>query len=405
MPGMVEYFVNGSARASGTYSANGQKINIVAKSLPGFVLSKAATWSFDFSPAITMVTAAAPSFNKSSGTVTVPEVPGVRYSVNGLDKATGSYGGYQANVTVTATALAGYALSGPTTWVFDFTPAIAMVTAAAPGFNKSAGTVTVPDVPGVRYSVNGVDKGAGSHSGHRTKVTVTATAHAGYALSGPASWTFDFTPAAVKTTPAAPSFSRSADRYTIPAKAGVQYYANGKPVKAGSYSGNRAKVTVTAKAAAGYVLSGTTAWSFDFAPVRVVPAAVTFGKKSGTYTIPGTAGVRYYVGGKQAKAGTYPANRRLVTVSAKALAGYRLSGTAAWKYDFRTKTTAAKPSFNGTKNSYTIPRKSGVKYYVNGRYKPAGTYQAGNGRKLTFTAKASSPSHRLSGTSAWTYRF
>jgi hypothetical protein len=46
-----------------------------------------------------------------------------------------------------------------------------------------------------------------------------------------------------------------------------------------------------------------------------------------------------------------------------------------------------------------------VKYYVNGRYKPAGTYKAGNGTKLKFAAKASTSSYRLSGTASWTYRF
>ncbi|NKX52011.1 hypothetical protein HER39_15845, partial [Arthrobacter deserti] len=79
--------------------------------------------------------------------------------------------------------------------------------------------------------------------------------------------------------------------------------------------------------------------------------------------------------------------------------------TISWKYDFRTKAVPAKPSFSGKKNSYTIPKKQGVKYYVDGRYKPAGTYRTSNGKKLKFTARASSPSYRLSGTASWTYRF
>jgi hypothetical protein len=46
-----------------------------------------------------------------------------------------------------------------------------------------------------------------------------------------------------------------------------------------------------------------------------------------------------------------------------------------------------------------------VKYYVNGTYKRAGTYKTANGRTLKVTAKASSSSYRLTGTTVWTVKF
>jgi hypothetical protein len=257
----------------------------------------------------------------------------------------------------------------------------------------------------VEYLVDNTLQAPGEHPGNGGPLTIAARAMAGYSLTGISQWSFDFTPPPTVVTPAAPTFSKTTGKYTIPARTGVRYYVNGKEAKAGTYSGNEAKVTVTAQALAGYSLSGTTSWSYSFLPVTAAPAAAKFSKSAGTYAIPSKTGVQYYANGKPIKAGTYKAGRTVVAVAAKALPGYKLTGTTSWKYDFRTAAVPAKPSFDTRKNRYTIPAKSGVKYYVNGTYKRAGTYKTANGRTLKVTAKASSSSYRLTGTTVWTVKF
>lgn len=65
----------------------------------------------------------------------------------------------------------------------------------------------------------------------------------------------------------APTFTdpggTGADTYTIPTQAGVVYSVGGSPVAAGVHAGSGA-VTITAAAAAGYVLVGTVEWSHTF---------------------------------------------------------------------------------------------------------------------------------------------
>lgn len=138
---------------------------------------------------------------------------------------------------------------------------------------------------------------------------------------------------------------------------------------------------------------------------QATAAKPSFSKSTGKYTIPAKTGVRYYVNGTAKSAGTYKGYSKYVTVTAKAASGYKLSGTAKWTYDFRTAVKPAKPGFDGKKNRYSIPKKAGVKYYVNGKYKKPGKYSTSNGRKLTFTAKASASTYRLTGTASWSCRF
>ncbi|UNK47368.1 CAP domain-containing protein [Arthrobacter sulfonylureivorans] len=414
----VSYLANGKTVQAGTYDGGKTKVTVTAKAASGYVLSGTFTWSHDFTPpkppvqAPVKVTAAAPAFDAKTGRYTIPAVTGVVYEANGKTVKAGTYDGGKAKVTVTAKAAAGYALSGTASWSHDFTPAKppvpapVKVAAAAPAFDAKPGRYTIPAVTGVSYQANGKTVKAGTHAGGKAKVTVTAHPAAGYVLSGTVSWSHDFTPpkppaqAPIKVTAAAPMFSRATGKYTIPTRAGVSYLVNGRTVKAGTYKGNKAKVTVTAKAAAGHVLSGKASWSYDFAPVKATAAKPTFNAKTGKYTIPSRTGVSYLVNGKAVKAGTYKGSYKLTTVTAKAKAGYALTGTASWKHDFRRVVKASAPSFSPAANRYTIPKKTGITYLVNGKPAKAGTHKVRNGQKITVTAKAAS-TYRLSGKARW----
>ncbi|MGM0931098.1 MAG: CAP domain-containing protein [Actinomycetota bacterium] len=399
----VLYQVGGQTKTAGTYPGNGGNDTVIAKAAAGYTLTGTTSWTYDFAPV--KVAAPAPTFNISRGSYTIPSKAGVAYYVDGARKtAETEYEAAKGKVTVTARAAAGYVLSGTASWSHDFTPPKApakppvKTTAKAPVFDAKAGTYTIPSAPGVNYQANGKTVKAGVHSGGRSQITVTAKAAAGHTLAGTVSWKHDFR---AKVTAAAPSFSRATGKYTIPARTGVSYAVNGKTVRAGTYKGNTAKVTITAKAAAGHALSGKTSWSYNFAPVKTTAAKPSFSTKSGKYTIPSRTGVSYLVNGKTVKAGAYKANHRVTTVTAKAKAGYALKGTTTWKHDFRRVVKAAAPSFSPKANGYTIPKKTGITYRVNGKTLKAGTYKVRNGQKVTVTAKASTTTYRLSGTAKW----
>ncbi|MCM3661082.1 DUF1349 domain-containing protein [Georgenia satyanarayanai] len=163
--------------------------------------------------------------------------------------------------------------------VGDEQPEPVEVTPAAVTFTDASGTendtYTVPAVQGVEYLVGGKVVAAGSHKATGT-VTVTARAMEGFVLAEGArtEWTFTFTtgggePEPVEVTPAAVTFTDAAgtkdDTYTVPAVQGVEYLVGGKVVAAGTYKGAGA-VTVTARAAEGFVLAegASTQWTFTF---------------------------------------------------------------------------------------------------------------------------------------------
>lgn len=168
-------------------------------------------------------------------------------------------------------------------------------------------------------------------------------------------WWFDNGGVESVTAPA-PIFTdkdgTAADTYTIPPATGVQYRVGGAERAAGTYPGS-GSVTVTAYALPGYVLTGTASWSFTFstatAPVAVTPTAPTASDTADTYTIPSMTGVEYLVGGVVQSAGTKTVGDvdATVTVTARALPGYTLTGTATWTFTFSkraTPTTSYEPA-------------------------------------------------------------
>ncbi|MEX5257851.1 InlB B-repeat-containing protein [Kocuria arenosa] len=427
----VEYLVDGEVKVAGSYPASGTVL-ITSRAKPGYYLAGTTSWSRIFSTAVLAihVTPAAPVFADQYGTAndtyTLPASYGVEYYyVNGVATAAGGTYKGSGTVTVTAKARTGYTLVGTTTWSHTFTTdAVIWVLPQAVYFDDEDGTAndtyTVPAKTGVEYTVGGAVKPAGTYPARGT-VTVIAQAKPGYGLSGTVrifSHAFKTTPHQV--APAAVSFTdedgTAKDTYTIPATEGVDYLVNGQVKAAGTYPG-AGTVEVTARAKTDYVLEVgvATSWktTFKTTPHQVAPAAVSFTDEDGTakdtYTIPATEGVDYLVNGQVKAAGTYP-GAGTVEVTARAKTDYVLAEGAAssWSQTFDTTATvsAAVPVFtdkSGTAyDTYTVPAKTGVQYYVNGVAKAAGTYK-GTGT-ITVTAKAKT-GYTLTGTSSWQKTF
>lgn len=80
-------------------------------------------------------------------------------------------------------------------------------------------------------------------------------------------WDDVIPPTLTPVTATAPTFDDTADTYTIPATAGVQYLVDGVAATAGTVSVGDvdATIVVTAEATEGYVLEGTASWTGVFA--------------------------------------------------------------------------------------------------------------------------------------------
>ena len=313
----VAYDVAGTPASAGTYPATGT-VTVGATAQPGYVIVGAASWTYTYSTARTVVSATPPGFTDTDGTAgdvyTIPTKTGVRYQVGGVTKAAGNHPG-AGTVTISAVPESdAYQLTGTTSWTFTFDP-LSYVTPAAPTFTDQPGTasdtVTIPATPGVAYRIGGAEQPAGPQPATGT-VAVTATPKPGYAFTQGAttSWSATFTTTRTSVTAAAPTFTdlngTSSDTVTIPAVTGVAYSIGGTARSAGTYPAT-GTVTVTAAAASdAYQLTGTTSWTFTFDPATyVTPAAPTWNDTADTYTIPATTGVDYYVGGTVKAAGTY----------------------------------------------------------------------------------------------------
>ena len=150
----------------------------------------------------TSVNAAAASITPPSctaaGTLVIPaDTASVMYSVSPAYSA-----GATGTFTVTATAKAGFVLTGTSQWALTVAPqltGIACATAATaaaasitPPSCTAAGTLAIPaDTAGVMYSVS-----PAYTAGATGTFTVTATAKAGFVLSGTSQWALTVAPKA-----------------------------------------------------------------------------------------------------------------------------------------------------------------------------------------------------------------
>ncbi|MBK7721400.1 MAG: hypothetical protein IPI32_04000 [Austwickia sp.] len=254
-----------------------------------------------------------------------------------------------------------------------------MCTVPSVGFTDLSGTESdtyqVVDADGVVYRKGSTVIEPGIYVGTGT-VAITATADDGYTLANetntavPASWTHTFSanrtisvPEDRKPTLIAGS---SGDVLRVWNITGVAWNVNGtavtlaptdafKDVPAGATGTN----TVTATAATGYLLTGTSLWtltgvsSVTIAKEQVPTSSDQPGSKKDTVNIVAVTGVKWKVNGVD---GTFPAGQSTtqvptggkdkVTVTAVSAdtAKYRLTGTTTWNLDFKLGTQITIPA-------------------------------------------------------------
>ncbi|WP_048342712.1 fibronectin type III domain-containing protein [Cellulomonas sp. A375-1] len=418
VPG-VQYSVGGTPLAAGTYGIGGSlSLTVTAAATPGYVLTGPSQFSYTFTD-IRQVTATVPTWQDAYGTeddgYVIPTVEGVQYSVDGTPVSAGRYPA-TGTVTVDATALSGYVLSGPSQFTHTFTN-IVQVGATAPTSFDTYGTAddtyTIPSVTGVQYSVDGSPVDPGTYPGTGT-VVITATATEGHELTGPSSFTFTFTNIVLATAVEptwTDTYGTASDTYLIPSVTGVQYRVGGVVVPPGVHAAS-GTVVVTATAEPGYELSGASQFSHTFTDIRLVTATEPswtdgYGTEDDSYTIPSVAGVQYSVDGTPVAAGTYPAAGTVV-VDAAATAGYELSGASQFTRTFTDirLVSATTPTWTDTygtdDDTYTIPSVTGVQYSIDGAPVAAGTYP-GSGTVVVDAAAVTG--YELSGASQFTHTF
>lgn len=403
---------------------------------PGCQTGQTANWHWVFTPG--------GNGNVTSATLHITYTDATTATVVGSQNGNGSYS-FNATKSAPATVQSAYVTyqgttgNGNTVLTISSSSctgtATTSVTPLPVTFSEACGaggdTYTIPSTTGVNYYVNSSASptAAGTYSGFGI-VSVTASAQSGYTLSGTTSWMHLFMnmPCIISVTPTAPSFNdvcgTANDTYTIPSTTGISYFVNGAATatSAGTYTG-LGTVGISAQAQFGYMLSGTSSWSYSFTnsacPISVTPTAPTFSDACGTnndiYTIPTTTGVNYYINGSStaATARTYPGIGS-ITVTAQAKSGYALSGTTSWSHTFTndtcpiTQVTPTPVTFNdfcGTANdTYTVPSTENVSYWMNEELVEAGTYPATG--TVTITATADEGSNvALTGTTSWSHTF
>jgi hypothetical protein len=215
-----------------------------------------------------------PTFSDTSLQYRIPAMTGVRYLVNGVETGIGTYTATASNpvINVVAEALPGYEISDTvrSSWSFTFTFAAVSVTPLSPIFSDTSLQYRIPAKTGVRYLVNGVETGIGTYTATASNpiINVVAEALPGYRIPDTvqSNWTFAFTFADIAVVPAAPTFSDTSLKYTIPATTGVKYFVNGAEKAAGTYPTAIANVSVVAQAVQGYRIPDTvrSTWNFTF---------------------------------------------------------------------------------------------------------------------------------------------
>ncbi|MFK0085460.1 hypothetical protein ACIQTS_17050, partial [Glutamicibacter sp. NPDC090743] len=410
----VQYTVNNRTVAAGTYPGSGQ-VHISAKPARGFSFAEnvLTQWTHSFKASIDS------AIPKIIGTPKVGEMltvepgswtPSTNFTYQWAANGTNIIGSTKSTLLLTADlankaitvkvagTLAGYTntseTSVPTTKI---DPGITPVNPKKPEIDQITGSYTIPSVTGVNYLVNGEPRPSGTYKSGYSKVSITAEAQTGYALSGTVSWSFDLRKKIAIATE--PKVNYSTRVLSIPSVAGVSYYVDGVFKKSGTHKFSK-QITVTAKASAANYQVAAKSWKYDLR-TNVAASKPVFDAKKNTVKIPSKTGVAYYVNGTKKKAGTHKYTGT-GTVTAKASSnGYKLKGTTSWKFDNRNSVTASKPAFDAKKNTVKIPSKTGVAYYVNGTKKKTGTHKyTGTG---TVTAKASSNGYKLKGTTSWKF--
>ncbi len=272
--------------------------------------------------------------------------------------------------------------------------------------------------------------------------TVKVVAAPGFVVAGLASWPQKVTVAApahceklsVPVVPTAAITCKADGSYTLPTVTGVSWLVNGALTAPGTHPVATA-TTVHFEAVAadtyGFPDGATTSWDHQFvAPTGceltthplVTPANVTWVNPTcstdGSYTIPATTGVLWFIGATPVNPGKYvvtAATTRTITAKPDAPAyGFDTGVTTSWNVVIAAPPSANDPACNlqthplvtpaavtakqptcAVDGSYTIPTTTGVEYSIGGRVVSAGTYPVTGVKSVTVTAAAIAPNYGL----------
>jgi uncharacterized protein with LGFP repeats len=329
----------------------GAQITVTAKAAgASVILIGTTTWSLQ-----------SPIFNDEETTVTIPDIEGVQYSVDGQEVPAGVHDGTaKAKMVVAANDKVTGKKIGE--WAHTF---FAVSTPQGPKFNSGL-SISIPSDFGIRYWIR-VDGKVLTKEGFEfskpgtyteadglkagVPVTITATPNGNVILKGETEWVYQ-----------APTFDDEATEVSIPEVEGIEYLIDGKPVAAGKYEGTqKVKMTVTATDESGTQSRGS--WTHTF-PVIATPKGPTFSDVNDTVTIPSDWGVHYLItvdgktitkeGLEFSKPGTYTLEEGLkegTEIQVEAIpSGTVLTGTTKWTHTFPVRPSydiAGGDEFNG----------------------------------------------------------
>lgn len=279
----ITWTVNGKTVEPGTYSASGQVV-VSATPNEGYMLDNgnpAAYWGDVLDPTYVSEFPGNPTSVDDPGTTldtfTVAPANGVTWTANGKDIKDGTfnvldyvtYENGKATIVLRASAATGFHLPDTvktTSWTLDFEENAVIANPASPTWNGS--TVTIPEQAGVAYYYNDVPVYGTIPAIKYGTMTIEARAVYGYEFADKtkkASWTHDYDQR-TKVSPVAPTSltSDSGLKITFPEIEGMTWAVDGKDVFGTvDYPANSGKIVVQAVAKDGYVLSGTSTFTYD----------------------------------------------------------------------------------------------------------------------------------------------
>ena len=186
----------GSAGNSGVETASVYTVDFLNSGGQNPAISNFVVYGIGLTPVTALAASVTPPSCTAAGTLVVPEdTASIDYSVDPAYTA-----GATGTFTVTATAKAGFVLEGPSEWELTVLPQLTGVVCASsttaaiasitPPSCTAAGTLVIPaNTASVTYSVS-----PAYTAGATGTFTVTATANAGFVLSGTSQWTLTVAP-------------------------------------------------------------------------------------------------------------------------------------------------------------------------------------------------------------------
>ncbi len=277
------WYVNSKQVQPGDTVATGNVV-VAAYASTGYVMSNGEGveyWNKTLDSTYVSGVPAAPTVTDKPGTtkdeLVLDNADGIVWTVNG-EKVTprtykvsdlAEYSNGTADLVINASPADGFHLSDKvktTSWSFSVSESSPVKSPSAPTWNSS--TVTIPSQTGVAYYYNGKAVSGTIPAVTYGTMTIEARAVYGYEFSDPkatTSWSHDYDqrPRAAVKSPVSTS-TGSGLSITFPVIDGVEWTVNGKTVSGTvEYGANSGTVSVKAVAKSGYVLTGTTTYTFD----------------------------------------------------------------------------------------------------------------------------------------------